>query len=242
MAKSDGCDIAVCGEGADDIFGGYGQNLRMYINYKNDKPFFKFFLDNYRYFSLEDRSKIIRDKYLVNDFQLLNSFLDEREMPEDIRDKVFYFIQKVHTPGLIIRGANAMRFNDIDMGFPYTDIELVNFVNSLPFDFKVNWKSEKHKKAAKEIYFRDISEKMDIPKYILKKLAERYIPHNVVYRPKYASPLPFDKWFRDLNKWDLDENIFKTKNISAFNGRKKFMIVNPNIFIEVFRKYKHKIK
>lgn len=239
MAKSDGCDIAVCGEGADDIFGGYGQNLRMYMNYKNDTPFFKFFLDNYRYFSLEDRRKIIKDKYLVDDFQLLNSFLDEREMPEDIRDKVFYFIQKVHTPGLIIRGVNAMRFNNMGMGFPYTNIELVNFVNSLPFEFKLRWKSEKHKDASKEMYFRDISEKMDIPKYILKKLAEKYLPHEVIYRPKHAFPVPFDEWFRNLDKWNLDDNVFKTKNISNFNGWKKFMIINLNTFIDVFRNYKH---
>lgn len=200
IAKSDGCEIAVCGEGADDIFGGYGQNLRMYMNYKNDALFFKFFLDNYRYFSIEDRIKIIKNKYLVDDFQLLNSFLDKREMPEDIRDKAFYFIQKIHTPGLIIRGANAMRFNNIGMGFPYTNIELVNFVNSLPFEFKLRWKSEKHKNAAKEMYFRDLSEKMDIPKYILKKIAERYLPHELIYRPKYAFPVPFDKWLGDLNK------------------------------------------
>ena len=238
MAKRDGCDITVCGEGADDIFGGYGQNLRMYMNYKSDKPFFKFFLDNYRYFNLEDRGKIIKDKYLIDDFQLLNSFLNEREMPEDIRDKAFYFIQKVHTPGLIIRGANAMRFNNIGMGFPYTNIDLVNFVNSLPFEFKLRWKSERHKNAAKEMYFRDISEKRDIPKYILKKLAEKYLPHKVIYRPKYAFPVPFDKWFRNLNKWNLDNNVFKTKNISTFNGWEKFMIINLNTFIELFRNYK----
>jgi len=36
IARSDGCNIAVCGEGSDDIFGGYGQNLRMYLNYDGE--------------------------------------------------------------------------------------------------------------------------------------------------------------------------------------------------------------
>lgn len=240
IAKEDKCDVALCGEGGDDIFGGYGQNLRMYLNYteKEDKPFFKFFLDNYRYFSLEDSKKIIKEKYLVDDFKLLNSFLNKTEMPEDIRNKVFYFIQKVHTPGLIIRGSNAIRFNNLEFGFPYLDAELVNFVNSLPFGYKLYWKSKRHEKEAKNMYFRELSEKMDTPKYILKKVAEKYLPHKIIYRKKYGFSVPFDKWFKNLKEWSLSKEIFKTNNISQFNGWKKFMIINLNTFIEEFNKYK----
>jgi len=237
MAKEDGCDIAVCGEGGDDIFGGYGQNLRMYMNYEGNKPFFKFFLDNYRYFTIEDRKKLVKDEFLVDDFELLSSFLVDEEMPKDIRNKVFYFIQKIHTPGLITRGINAIKFNKLEPGFPYIDMELVEFVNSLPFDYKLHWKSKEDEEKAKGVYFRDISEKYDIPKYILKKLAERYLPKEIIYRKKYGFPVPFDKWFKDLKMWNLDENIFKTKDISKFNGWKKFMIINLNTFIEEFRDY-----
>jgi len=187
MAKEDGCDIAVCGEGGDDIFGGYGQNLRMYMNYGGDVPFFKFFLNNYRYFTIEDRKKLVRDEFLVDDFELLSRYLPEEEMPKDIRNKVFYFIQKIHTPGLITRGANAMRFNGLNIGFPYINMDLVEFVNSLPFDYKVHWKSKEDEEKAKGVYFRDISEKFDIPKYILKKLAEKYLPKKIIYRKKYGS-------------------------------------------------------
>lgn len=238
MAKEDGCEIAICGEGADDIFGGYGQNLRMYLNYKGDRPFFKFFLDNYRYFSLEDRKKIVKEKYLVDDFKLLNLFLDEKEMPVDIRNKVFYFIQKAHTPGLIIRGINAIRFNNLEPAFPYLNSELVNFVNSLPFKFKVHWKSKEHERKAQNINFREISEKMDIPKYILKKIAEKFLPYKIVYRKKYGFPVPFENWFKNLKKWPLNPEIFRTDDISNFNGWKKFMIINLNTFIEEFNKYK----
>jgi asparagine synthase (glutamine-hydrolysing) len=240
MAKEDGCEIVLSGEGGDDIFGGYGQNLRMYVNYKEGDPFFKFFLDNYRYFSLEDRKKIIRDKYLVDDFKLLNSFLNEKEMPNDVRNQVFYFIQKIHTPGLILRGVNAIRFNNLEPGFPYLDSELVDFVNSLPFKYKVHWKSKKQEKEAQGMYFRDISEKMDIPKYILKKISEKYLPYKIIYRKKYGFPVPFDKWIGDLKRWNLNQEIFKTTNISQLNSWKKFMIINLNTFIEEFNKYKVK--
>lgn len=238
IAKEDGCEMALCGEGGDDIFGGYGQNLRMYVSYKGEEPFFKFFLDNYRYFSLEDRKKFVKDEYLVDDFILLNRFFNDKEMPEDIKNRVFYFIQKFHTPGLIIRGANAMRFNNLELGFPYLDSELVDFVNSLPFDYKLHWKSKKHKNEAKNMYFRYISEKMDTPKYILKKLAERYLPWKIIYRKKYGFPVPFEKWFKNLKRWQLNQEVFKIEDISKFNGWKKFMIINLNAFIEEFNNYK----
>jgi len=240
MAKDDGCEIVICGEGADDIFGGYGQNLRMYMNYKGNQPFFKYFLDNYRYFTLEDRKIIIKDKYLTNDFELLCFYLDKKEMPLDIQNKIFYFIQKIHTIGLIIRGTNAIKFNKLEPAFPYLDLDLVNFVNGLPFDYKVHWKSEEHKKKSNNMFFRNISEKMDIPKYILKKIAEKYLPFEIIYRPKKGFPVPFDKWFADLEEWPLDEEIFKSNDISNFNGWKKFMLINLSTFIKIFKIYKIK--
>ncbi len=239
FAKKDGCDIFLCGEGADDIFGGYGQNFKMYMNYERDKPFFKFFLDNYRYFSIEDRNSLLHKDYIIDDYKILMDTLDESELPKDIKNYVPYFTQKVHTIGLITRGYNAMSFNGLTPGFPFINMELVNFVNSLPFKFKVNWKDKKSKKKAIGLNFRDISEVFDIPKYILKKLAEKYLPNKVIYRPKYGFPVPFDFWFEELKEWDLNEEIFKSNNLTNLNGWKKFMIINLNTFLNEFIKYRN---
>ncbi|MFX0186764.1 MAG: asparagine synthase-related protein [Candidatus Hodarchaeota archaeon] len=235
IAKKDGCDIVLCGEGADDIFGGYGQNFRMYLNYKKDVPFFRFFLDNYRYFSIEDKEYLLKNEYNINDYEILMNALNEKEFPGDIKNYVAYFTQKIHTIGLITRGVNAMRYNGFPPGFPYINMDLVNFVNSLPFKFKIKWKSKNSKEKAKGLNFRDISENYDIPKFILKKLAEKYLPHKVIYRPKYGFPVPFDFWFEDLKDWNLDDEIFKTNDISRLSGWKKFMIINLNTFFNEFR-------
>ena len=240
VAVADGCEIVLCGEGADDIFGGYGQNMRMYMNYTGEMPYAAFLLDNYRYFSLEDRASLIRDEYLVDDVGLLDTLFEESGVPEDIRDLMFYFIQRVHTVGLITRGANAMRFHNLPLGFPYIYPELVDYVNALPFEYKVRWKSARGKAEAQAqgMYFRDISEEKDIPKYILKKLAERYLPRELVYRPKRAFPVPFQQWFGQLTEWPLDQTVFKTTYIGHLNGWKKFMVINLNTFIEEFALYK----
>jgi len=235
-AKKDGMDIVLCGEGADDIFGGYGQNFRMYMNYEHKESFFKFLLDRYRYFSLEDR-KIIKEKYLVNDFELTINSLNLEHLNFDIRNWAIYFTQVLHTPGLITRGANAMRYNGFPLGFPYIEQNLVEYVNSLPFEYKVAWKSEDDKNNALGKSYREISEKYDIPKMLLKKIAENYLNNNIIYRPKKGFPVPFNLWLEDVNSWNLNTRVFKSKDISAFNGWKKFMIINLSLFCDTFEEY-----
>ena len=237
LAKEDGCDIVLCGEGSDDIFGGYGQNFRMYLNYDHRIPFFKYFLYNYRYFSLQDR-EMINPRYLVDDFHMLMDAMNGSELDTDIRNWVFYFTQKIHTPGLITRGANAMRYNGFPLGFPYIDEALVDYVNGLPFEYKVAWKSEESKHASRGIHFRTISEKYDTPKFILKKWAEKYCPLDIIYRPKKGFPVPFEKWYHDLNEWDFDSEVFISRDIRRYSGWKKFMLINLDSFIKMFNQFK----
>ena len=239
IAKKDGCDIVLCGEGADDIFGGYGQNFRMYMNYKKDEPFFKFFLNNYRYFSVKEKEFLLKNEYNLDDYKILMNVIKQGELSNDIRNYVPYFTQKVHTIGLITRGINAMNFNNLPSGFPFINMKLVDFTNHLPFEYKVKWKDENSEHKSSGLNFRDVSENLDIPKFILKKLAENYLPNKVIYRPKYGFPVPFDLWFKDLNDWDLNEEIFKVKDISNFNGWKKFMIINLNTFISIFDSFRN---
>lgn len=240
VAVEDGCEVVLSGEGGDDICGGYGQLLRMYMNYDGLIPYERFLLDNYRYFSLDDRVSLINANYLVDDVKLLEPIFQEDDVPMDIRDKMFYFIQRVHTVGLITRGSNAMRFNNLPIAFPYIYSKLVDFVNALPFDYKIHWKSERHESEAENMYFRDISENKDITKYILKRLAAAYLPDRIVHREKYGFPVPFENMLKDVSDWPLNKNIFRTTDIGNLNGWKKFMVINLNAFVEEFEQYKRR--
>jgi|LDZT01.1.fsa_nt_gi asparagine synthetase B (glutamine-hydrolysing) len=237
-AKQDLCDVVLCGEGADDIFGGYGHNLRMYKTYNGElSNFFSYFINNYRYFTEKDRESILLPKYNVNIEKYYN-VLHEINSPLVNKNKVLYFIQRIHTRGLIERGNNALSYNNFNDGFPYIDDDLVEYVNSLPFEMKVHWKGNDEPKNIEKLSYVEISEKYDITKYILKKVAEEYLPNNIIYRKKKGFPVPFDLWFKDDEKWNLDENIFKSKNISNFSGWKKFMLINLNMFVNIFNNYK----
>jgi len=202
VAKLDGCDKVFCGEGADDIFGGYSNIFMYYRKHKINE-----FLDYYRYFSLEERTRIINKDYLMDDNILMKRYL--KDVPQHIFGP--HFIQTIHTPGLIKRGINAIKFNDMDWSFPYVDKKLVTLVNSLPLEYK---------------NFGDIS------KYILREISLEYIPRKFSYSVKHPFPVPFNDWMKDINKWNLNDDVFLSNDISSFDGWHKWMLINLNIWLE----------
>ncbi|NMC51658.1 asparagine synthase (glutamine-hydrolyzing) [Candidatus Kuenenbacteria bacterium] len=82
---------------------------------------------------------------------------------------------------------------------PLVDYRLIEFANSLPPDFKFH-----HGQG----------------KYILKKLAEKYLPENIIYREKHGFPSPVDAWLRGPLKSRAEE---------LFSGEKiiKQALLNP---------------
>lgn len=237
-AKEDLCDIVLCGEGADDIFGGYGHNLRMFKTHDKEKEeFYDYIIRNYRYFSKEERAELLQPQFCVDVEKEVN-VLNEETAPKEDHNKMFYFIQRLHTRGLIERGYNAQTYNGFEQGFPFINDELVEYANRLPFDMKVHWKSGEEPENLNGLSYIEISEKFDTTKYILKKVAEEYLPENIIYRKKKGFPVPFELWFKEDKTWDLDERIFRTKDISKLNGWKKFMVINLDMFIKIFNEYK----
>jgi asparagine synthase (glutamine-hydrolysing) len=207
FATKNGCDCIFSGEGADDIFGGYSKIFTYHktMNSKEDfNSLLKRFIEYYRYFSNEDRN-IINDKYLIDDITLLdfNSI--------DIINFGTYFIQRYHTPGLIKRGINAAKFNGLNSEFPYLDSKLVEYVNSLPLEFKV---------------FGNIS------KYLLREISLDYIPKEISYGKKHPFPVPFDSWMKGINKLNLNRELFNSNILTSFNGWKKWMFINLNTWYE----------
>ena len=68
------------------------------------------------------------------------------------------------------------------------------------------------------IFFKSsnsISENLDIPKYILKKVAETKINKEIVYRKKQAFPLPLNKWMKkELGDYFMD-NLSRKNSMLA---------------------------
>lgn len=199
-ARDDGCDVVICGEGADDIFGGYNKIVTWY-----KKALFSDFLSFYRYFSIDQRS-IIHEDLLMSDHELLKQYLNKNENSEYYFQ---YFVQKLHTPGLIKRGKNAGLANNLEVKFPYMYPHLINFANTLPLEYKI------------------FGSKI---KYVLRETARDHLgfPQEYAYSPKHPFPVPLDRWMEDINSFKSDDRIFSSSDISHLGGWHKWMIINLN--------------
>jgi len=70
----------------------------------------------------------------------------------------------------------------VEVRVPFLDLDLIEYSTTLPINLKMNGTT---------------------PKYILKKVMEKYLPHDVIYRPKVGFGAPVRQWIMH----DLDEMI-----------------------------------
>jgi len=89
---------------------------------------------------------------------------------------MYRFLLEVHTPGLIDRAVNACNSAGMKVEFPYLE-------NGIP---QLMWNAP-------------MGQKIDKP--ILKEIANKYLPREIIYRKKVGFPVPWDtKEFLFLNK------------------------------------------
>jgi asparagine synthase (glutamine-hydrolysing) len=82
----------------------------------------------------------------------------------------------------------------VEARVPFVDHRLVEFAFSIPNKYKLKWNSSEDQIIGKNKMADQCSEVHDTPKYILKKVGEKYLPDEVLYRTKMGFPVPLDKW------------------------------------------------
>lgn len=98
----------------------------------------------------------------------------------------------------------------VEARVPYLDKELVEFSTTIPPALKM---------------------KGNDTKYILKKVAERYLPENVIYRPKTGFGAPVREWIKDGLSQMISEKLDSEK-------LKKQGIFNPDEIHQMIKKNK----
>lgn len=79
---------------------------------------------------------------------------------------------------LLLYGDKISMAVSLEGRVPMLDVELVNFVESLPIEYRIRWRHGK---------------------VVHKKMAERYLPPEIVHRPKKGFQVPFSTWSQ--NEW-----------------------------------------
>ncbi len=97
----------------------------------------------------------------------------------------------------------------VEARVPFLDLDLVEFSQSIPTSLKMKGKETK---------------------YILSKVAERYLPHEVIYRPKTGFGAPVRKWITSDLQPMIDErlSIDRIRARGIFNPMAVWDLINQN--------------
>lgn len=214
--------VVLSGEGADEIFGGYGkifrsafdfdryskggvsatleQNLKAKYGEVLPSNIAEHFFSQYRYITKKDQSHLLSSD-LIQGFDQKHSPVDQ--IFEDIfenskhlssTDQFMRVFEKLHLPGLLNRVDVTTMATSVEARVPFVDHNLVEFAMSVPHKYKLKWLHESSYKKAQHLNASQISEVHDIPKYLLKKALEPNLPENILYRKKMGFPVPVHKW------------------------------------------------
>ncbi|MDP4010209.1 MAG: asparagine synthase (glutamine-hydrolyzing) [Candidatus Shapirobacteria bacterium] len=205
--------VILSGEGADEIFFGYGRIFRSPYVFENSEnkiktSFYDYFSKRYEYIPRD-----LRDRFLSVPLDLRKKF-DKNLKKEFINYKneenVFRFFLNYHIKELLIRLDYTTMQSSLESRVPFLDHTLIDFVSkNIPNELKLKFNLNKNKFKCKNLSEEEISEVYDTPKYILKKVAERYLPHDIIYRKKIGFPVPLQWWDKSLQK---TAQILKNRN------------------------------
>ena len=145
---------------------------------------------------------------------------------------MYYIMLKIHLVNMLNRLDRMTMASSIEARVPFLDKELIEHIFQIPNKYKIMWKNKLSK--TKSIFFNSekISEKYDIPKYILKKVSEGKVNKKIIGREKFPFPFPINKWLSGklgelakdtlLSKNIKSEHLINKKNIEKFLNKKTF--------------------
>jgi asparagine synthase (glutamine-hydrolysing) len=213
--------VVLSGEGSDEVFAGYpkyvfeqrwgstlrripagamraaatrlpsrlrGPQLAMECMSQPDK------LDKFAcWFGAFDRARlagILSDpmrQYLDSIHDYSRRVLMGRETSAPVEEMLYLDTRHWLPANLLLRGDRMTMANSLELRCPFLDYRLVEFATTrIPLEQKVRGRSGK---------------------WILKKLAEELLPHEIVHRPKWGFKVPVAQWFRGALKEALNDTL-----------------------------------
>ena len=239
--------VVLSGEGADELMGGYGRIYRApfdYVNEDTSESFYDYFISKYDYVP-----RSMRDQLISTPKSYRNEF--DTEIKADFskssnEESVFKFFHKYHVKGLLQRVDMTTMQTSVEARVPFLDHNLIEFsYRNIPYNLKLRWVNEEAKNKASSMNSNQYSEKLDIPKYLLRKLSYKYLPKGIVERKKIGFPVPLTEWFDNLEslakeflpnanwlKEGVVNDLIKKSKTESRAGQILWMFIN----IELFRK------
>lgn len=230
--------VVLSGEGADELFGGYGRIFRSGDDFERMKDMDAYseeekdqllqnlqekydmdveslaehFVEQYSYIASDDKAQILdTDTFDGHDFMNQTFFDDEFRLLSSMKpsEQIMHVFQRIHLLGPLYRLDATTMSSAVEARVPYVDHELVEFVSSLPIAYKMRFNSDADEHSAQVLNSDQISEIKDTTKYLLREIAKKYLPKKITSRTKKGFPVPLNEWFqKKKNRGKLKEMIF----------------------------------
>jgi len=124
-------------------------------------------------------------------------FYEQADGESDVDKALFVDMNTIMPDDYQVKMDIASMSNSIEIRSPFLDCRVIEFAAKIPSDMKLNWRHSK---------------------YFLKKIAERYLPRENIYRPKSGFAVPIGMWFRD----ELRDYIYAVILSDKAKGRAYF--------------------
>jgi len=203
--------VALCGEGPDELFGGYSRMFRSPFSFArravlerilgqnySDESFWQYVLSRYFYMPDHDLQALLRPEF--------HQYLQDEELSDWIRtmcgrsgranrfQQICYFFLKLHLPGLLEMVDATTMSVSLEARVPYTDHRLVELAFALPAWRKLKWHSPWHAAAAMVLPVHWWSGVFDVPKAVLREAYSHRLPPAVFNTIKKGFPIPLGRW------------------------------------------------
>jgi len=232
--RAKGIKVILSGEGADELFAGYvgfrfdamremnmlqhpvsPQERKIRNEVWGDEDFF--YERNFTDLAIEKKSLYSEqlnacfDKVNCLNYNIVNK---DRLTRRDILNKRAYIDYKVRLVDHLVadHGDRMALANSVEVRYPFLDKDLVEFSTTVPSRFKLNGFTEK---------------------YILKKMAARFVPGAVVDREKFGFVAPGSPYL-------IQQNIEYINDILAYSTIRKQGYFNPQQIDKLTHMYKQK--
>ncbi len=227
--------VALTGEGADELFGGY-QRYQQELFLAKIHSFLKTIPFSFsclktifphrfqrlyspisqHYSSQRLWKRFMLDKFLKKGYSLNSeslSYLTNLDKSQANKDPLL-LMQKTDLKGflpeqLLMKVDKATMAHSLEARCPYLDSKIVNFALNLTANFKI---------------------KRLTSKYLLKKVAEKYLPSAIVWRKKHGFSVPLNYWFSHELRGVVFDSLKQVKNYpQIFNSKYYRFVINQHL-------------
>lgn len=118
---------------------------------------------------------------------------------ERVRDRPWlsqlqYFDAKTYLPADVLTKVDRMSMaHSLEVRSPFLDHFLVEYVTSLPINLKL---------------------RNDVAKYLLKRIAQKFLPPEIVHRKKQGFGVPLEYWFKNGLREYVHDVLFDTRTLT----------------------------